>query len=165
MKKLIFIGFVLALISCNAQEKKQIDNMEENKGNKLTLSEQEWKAKLTEEEFHVLRNSGTERAFTGEFEKHYEKGIYVCAGCKNPLFKSETKYDSGSGWPAFYDSIDKSKVREIRDKSAGMIRVEVRCAKCDGHLGHVFEDGPRDKTGMRYCVNSISLDFEKDTEK
>jgi len=113
----------------------------------------------------VLRESGTERAFVNEYYHNKEEGTYNCAGCQNPLFTSDTKYDSGSGWPAFYAAIDKSKIREIKDTSHGMYRVEVRCAKCDGHLGHVFEDGPRDKTGMRYCVNSVSLDFEKSIHK
>ena len=162
MKKLLFGVFTTLLISCNAQEEHSANQVIENTNDKVILSEKDWKEKLTEEEFRVLRESGTERAFTGKFNKHYENGTYLCAGCGNPLFKSDTKYDSGSGWPAFYDSIDKTKVREIKDTSHGMRRLEVRCARCDGHLGHVFEDGPRDKTGLRYCINSVSLNFKKE---
>ena len=158
MRKIIFGIFTLVLISCNAQNSNK-SKMSEN--NKTDLTDIEWKNKLTQQEYDVLRTNGTERAFTGEFNKHYEDGIYTCAGCGNELFNSTTKYDSGSGWPAFYDSIDKEKVKEIRDTSHGMYRVEVRCANCDGHLGHLFEDGPSDKTGLRYCVNSASLDFKR----
>ena len=164
--KNIFIGiFTLFFMSCHAQETTKKEIMENEKDDKIVLTENEWKEKLTPMEFEVLRNKGTERAFTGEYEKHYKNGTYYCAGCNNPLFSSKTKYDSGSGWPAFYDVIDKSNIKEVRDTSHGMYRVEVRCAKCDGHLGHVFEDGPRDKTGMRYCINSVSLDFENSSEK
>lgn len=161
MKAFILSVFTLFFISCNAQEKTSTPKMETNMEGKVELSESEWKEKLSSEEYRILRESGTERAFTGEFYDHHENGMYTCAGCGNALFSSETKYDSGSGWPSFYDAIDKTKVTEIRDTSAGMIRVEVRCARCDGHLGHVFEDGPSDKTGLRYCVNSASLDFKQ----
>ena len=114
--------------------------------------------RLTPEEFKILREKGTERAFTGEYYNHKEEGTYTCAGCDNELFSSDTKYDSGSGWPAFFDAIDETKINTKRDISYGMIRTEITCAKCDSHLGHVFEDGPR-PTGLRYCVNSLSLDF------
>lgn len=128
----------------------------------LEKSEQEWKEELTEEEYRVLREKGTERPFTGKYDKFYENGDYNCAGCGMLLFTSETKYDSGCGWPAFYDVQDSTKIKYIRDTSFGMIRTEVVCAGCGGHLGHVFEDGPRDKTGLRYCINSVSLDFKED---
>lgn len=128
---------------------------------KLDLTEAEWREKLSPEQYHVLREGGTERAFTGKYEKNKATGVYHCAGCGAPLFMSETKYDSGSGWPSFTAPADGEAVAEHRDMSHGMIRTEVTCARCDGHLGHVFPDGPRDAGGMRYCINSASLDFEE----
>jgi peptide-methionine (R)-S-oxide reductase len=128
---------------------------------KLNLPETEWRARLSPEAFHVLREGGTERAFAGALNHNKESGIYDCGGCGAPLFHSETKYDSGSGWPSFTRPVSAEAVIEIRDTSHGMIRVEVRCAACDGHLGHVFPDGPPEDTGLRYCINSLSLDFKK----
>jgi peptide-methionine (R)-S-oxide reductase len=128
-------------------------------GERLQLSEAEWRDRLTEAEFHVLREEGTERALTGRFHDHHGHGIYRCAGCGAPLFESEHKFDSGTGWPSF-DRPFEGRVREVPDRSLGMTRVEVECARCGGHLGHVFQDGPRQTTGERYCINSISLDFE-----
>lgn len=119
----------------------------------------DWKAKLTPEEYRVLREKGTERPFSGEFNAHFENGMYTCRGCGEELFSSEMKFDSGCGWPSFDQEIPGGKVNRIRDLSHGMIRTEITCAKCDGHLGHVFNDGPT-QTGERYCVNSISLDFK-----
>ena len=131
-------------------------DMKKQKKNELT--EEEWKKKLTPEEFHILREKGTERPFTGEYDKFYKDGTYKCAGCGTELFTSSSKYDSGCGWPAFYEAMPE-KIQESADNSFGMTRVEITCENCGGHLGHVFNDGPQ-PSGLRYCVNSISLDFD-----
>ncbi|MCH8902925.1 MAG: peptide-methionine (R)-S-oxide reductase MsrB [Bacteroidetes bacterium] len=128
---------------------------------KVVKTEEEWKEELTDEEFRVLRLKGTEMAFTGEFEKHKEDGIYVCGGCGNKLFTSETKYDSHCGWPSFFEPVSENSIVETEDNTLGKRRIEITCAKCGGHLGHVFNDGPQ-PTGLRYCINSISLDFDKE---
>ncbi len=133
-------------------------------GEKMELSDAEWRAKLTPEQYRILRQQGTERPFTGKFEEHYEKGEYVCAGCGAPLFESETKFDSGCGWPSFFQPKEEERIDELVDRSHGMVRTEVRCARCGGHLGHVFPDGPN-PTGLRYCINSASLDFDPDEGK
>lgn len=154
MNKTIGILFLLLLnASCNAQ------NSETMKDFPITKSNEEWKKELTPEEYRVLREKGTERAFSGEFYKHDENGVYTCAACGNELFDSNTKYESGSGWPSFYDMAKKGCIKFIEDNSLSMKRIEIVCANCGGHLGHVFNDGPN-PTGMRYCVNSISLDFK-----
>jgi peptide-methionine (R)-S-oxide reductase len=127
------------------------------------MTEAEWRKELDPEQYHVLRERGTERAFTGKYWDLKDAGTYRCAACGEPLFSSETKYDSGSGWPSFYQPANTNSVKELADHSHGMIRTEVTCAKCDSHLGHVFPDGPPE-TGLRYCVNSASLDFEKQEE-
>jgi peptide-methionine (R)-S-oxide reductase len=126
---------------------------------KIQLTEAEWRAKLGDEKYHILREHGTERAFTGEYENNKAPGMYACAGCGAPLFSSDTKYNSGSGWPSYTEPVADEAVAEIRDVSHGMVRTEVRCAKCEGHLGHVFPDGPSEN-GLRYCINSASLDFK-----
>jgi peptide-methionine (R)-S-oxide reductase len=131
---------------------------------KIEKSESEWREQLSPLQFEVLRNKGTERAFTGELLNNKETGMYTCAACGNPLFSSDTKFDSGSGWPSFWEPFDDEHVTTHDDFAHGMHRVEVTCAKCGGHLGHVFPDGPRDKTGQRYCINSLSLGFEADAE-
>ena len=128
---------------------------------KINLSEDEWKKKLTAEQFRILREKGTEPAFTGRFLENKEKGTYVCAACGNELFSSKAKFDSGCGWPSFWDSIDENKITLKEDNSHGMRRTEILCKNCGGHLGHVFDDGPKEKTGKRYCVNSIALGFKK----
>ena len=128
----------------------------------LNLSESEWRKRLTPEQYHVLREAGTERPFAGRYNDNKADGIYACAGCKLDLFDSADKYDSGSGWPSFTQPIEEDHVVEHADNSHGMRRVEARCARCDGHLGHVFPDGPP-PTGQRYCMNSVSLDFRSRT--
>ena len=124
------------------------------------LTDAEWRERLTPEQYAVLRQGGTERAFTGKYEKNKATGEYVCAGCGQPLFESDDKYDSGSGWPSFVKPAEDGAVVEHTDASLGMIRTEVVCARCRGPLGHVFPDGPRDRGGMRYCINSAALDFK-----
>lgn len=126
---------------------------------KLTLTDAEWRERLTPEQYQILRHAGTERAFTGKYESNKAPGIYACAGCGTPLFASDTKYNSGSGWPSYTAPVDPDAVEEHTDQSHGMVRTEVRCATCEGHLGHVFPDGPGPE-GLRYCINSASLDFK-----
>ncbi len=126
------------------------------------ITEEEWKENLSKEEYHVLREKGTERAFSGKYWNHKEKGTYKCAGCGVELFSSDAKFESGTGWPSFYEALDKDKIEEKVDLSHGMRRIEVVCKNCGGHLGHMFDDGPRDKTGCRYCINSLALKFEKE---
>lgn len=130
-----------------------------NKERPVVKTEAEWKKILTPEQYRILREKGTERAFTGEYNDTKTPGTYVCAGCGQPLFSSEHKFDSGSGWPSFYKPIESDNVDTETDRAFGMVRTEILCSRCGGHLGHVFEDGPK-PTGLRYCVNSASLELE-----
>ncbi len=140
---------------------KTTSNTMDTSKNVITKTEEEWKAQLTPEEYRVLRQKGTERPFTSEYETLWDSGTYVCKACGAELFSSSTKFDAHCGWPSFYQTIDKSAVKEIKDTSHGMIRTEVVCARCGGHLGHVFDDGFDQPTGLRYCINGVSLGFRK----
>ncbi len=181
MKRLNFILLFtvscnLFFVACNTKQsnssKNTINNLatasKNNKNmdtTKVIKTEEEWKNILNDEEFHVLREAGTDRAFTGKYTDYSGDGNYFCKACGNLLFTSETKYHSGCGWPAFYDNAGNSALEVRVDNKFGMSRIEVLCKKCNSHLGHVFEDGPRDKTGLRYCINSTSIDFNDDSVK
>ena len=164
MKKIAIVLFLLSLASCQGQEKKAspttTETAQQQPKQKLgkNTTDAEWKKVLSEEEYQVLRQKATERPFTGEYYKHFEKGVYVCAACGNPLFNSDAKFNSSCGWPSFDQAI-KGSVIYKEDKTLGMTRTEVMCANCGGHLGHVFDDGPEETTGNRFCTNSISIKF------
>lgn len=153
MKKLVFI--LIALIFLSNSVKAQEEN---NMDKKVIKTEEEWKVILTDEQYHVLRQKGTDLPSFDGYSKHFKKGTYHCAACDAQLFKSDSKYDSNCGWPSFDDAIE-GTVQFTPDNSLGMIRTEITCTKCNGHLGHIFDDGPKETTGKRYCVNTTSITF------
>lgn len=153
MKKIAFLLFIFLGPALSAQDNTSMEK-------KVKKTEDEWKEVLTAQQYYVLREKGTDRPSDGGYTKHFEKGTYHCAACDAQLFESGTKYESHCGWPSFDDAIEGS-VEYVLDKSHGMIRTEIICTNCDGHLGHIFDDGPTETTGKRYCVNTTSIRFEK----
>lgn len=180
MKLYVIIGLILMMSACKSSNNKAVSqtNTTQNtevasdqtpgyiinkRGDKLPLvikSEEEWKSELTADEYYVLRQKGTERSFTSDLNSNKKEGLYTCAACNTTLFTSKTKFDSGTGWPSFYAPEDENLIKEDSDNLLGYTRTEVLCARCNGHLGHVFDDGPP-PTGLRYCINGVSLDFVK----
>ena len=159
IKSVLSLFLMVMFISCVNGQRKEEEASQASSIEKINKTEGEWKALLTEEEYHVLREEGTERPFSSPLNKNKGEGIYYCKACDLPLFSSETKFDSGTGWPSFYKPLAPEYVNEPEDTSYGMVRTEVECSRCGGHLGHVFNDGPQ-PTGLRYCMNGVSLTFK-----
>jgi methionine-R-sulfoxide reductase len=170
MKKVILIIACISFVQCNGQtansgtKKTSMEKTDGNSQSPIKKTNQEWAKILSPEQYNILREKGTERPGTGKYNMHYDKGTYTCGACGYELFTSDMKFDSHCGWPSFDKEIgDGSRIKKIKDFSHGMIRTEIVCARCEGHLGHIFDDGPTE-TGQRYCVNSLSLDFKSETE-
>lgn len=165
----LFLGLILlfSISGCIAQTEKTETNETSEKKDMKTYpkekSDEQWKEELSTEEYQVIREKGTERPYTGQYNDFFKAGTYYCKGCGEPLFSSDMKFDSHCGWPSFDSELPGAQIEQIRDTTHGMIRTEIVCSKCGGHLGHIFDDGPTN-TGMRYCVNSVSLDFEEKKE-
>jgi methionine-R-sulfoxide reductase len=164
LKLFALISLTMLACTANSQDKPKSQNKTMADTKKEFKTDAEWKKILTPEQYHVLREKGTDYPFQGKYYLHKEKGMYLCAGCGAELFSSDMKFDSDCGWPSFDKEIAGGKIKQIKDTSHGMVRIEIVCANCDSHLGHIFDDGPT-LTGKRYCVNSTSIDFKKEEKK
>lgn len=158
MYKIILAVLITSLLSCNSKAQNKTEKTKTKMSKKVEKTDVEWKKELTDQEFYVLRMKGTDRPSDEGYTKHFKKGTYVCRACKTQLFESNTKFDSHCGWPSFDNAIE-GTIIQTKDTSLGMIRTEITCAACDGHIGHIFDDGPKETTGKRYCVNTSSIEF------
>ena len=158
--KFLYLIIISLLLSCSTGKNKSLTMEKENNNPEINKSKEEWKSILTDHQYYVMIEKGTEKPFTGKYWNVFKDGVYKCAACGEPLFDSETKFDAHCGWPSFYDALDSTKIKTDVDYKVGYKRVEIMCARCGAHLGHVFPDGPK-PTGMRYCVNSASIILEE----